>query len=460
MKRYYYFFSIILFFNLNIFFTVFSQSDNDMPEQRTLFNEREIAEDDLKQADKEEKNSMGKIKNKKNYDEKIKQEVDIEDVGKFVEPKEEEKIKERDNISDSKNDINLEKQIALSKDKNTVSEKKSTGNKQVKFDTMHNASNKDDDSIKKEDIISNYKGDNSDKSLDESHNLSAQLTANKRKKTENLNSKEYENALVKNAYDANAFKNFLNKSKILNKEINSIVDNLRSIRLVLNDKYNSDIYVALDNILQQFGFKHDSFTGKERFSFLRNTVKKEYRKEWDSLKSKIDALDKVEDLIFEKLKNLNYQYDKAVQISIEARKMNMNIFELSDLEKLKDIVARLEIKKDEVIKIKEKIVNNIKQKLDFLINQAVSNLNGIKTEFDALKKRGENLSISRKTLEKTKELVNKAIPQRRVLNLSIVDKIKGFWKNLTNKFFSFIEDIKNKTNNIKREKLKALSKKG
>ncbi|MFH1462078.1 MAG: hypothetical protein ABIF12_03975 [bacterium] len=287
--------------------------------------------------------------------------------------------------------------------------------------------------------------------------------------------KEDVSQMVDTPVAAEKLEDVLKKSKNAGKEINDIVDKLREIRNKLHENYHNEVDKNLDNLLQNIGFENGAATGKERFSLLNSAVKKGFEEEWEKIKIEIDAIDSLENQILEKLKFLDQKYEDAIQLSIESRKLNIDVFNVADVNKLQDVLSRLETKKLEVEGVAQEITQKIEKELNELINKTTEKLKSIEIDFNALAEKGKTLDTYEKTLETAKETTQDAAEKMvkekgpkwrqvidgavdRVLDYSVVvvDKVKDVWNYTYSKVKSFlgtfISDVKEKSKKLKEDK--------
>lgn len=284
--------------------------------------------------------------------------------------------------------------------------------------------------------------------------------------------KEIATPMVDTPVAAEKLEDILKKAKIVGKEINDIVDKLREIRNKLHENYYNDVDKNLDNLLQNIGFEGGSVKGKERFSLLNSAVKKGFEEEWGKIKIEIDAVDSLENQILEKLKFLDQKYEGAIQLSIESRKLNIDVFNVADVKKLQDVLSRLEIKKLEVGGLAQEITQKIEKELNELINNTTEKLKNIETEFNALVEKGKTLDTYEKTLDianetvkdiaakesnsKWRQVIDNAVGRVLDYSVVVVDKIKNIWNSTHSKLKSFlgtfISDVKEKSQELKENK--------
>lgn len=141
-------------------------------------------------------------------------------------------------------------------------------------------------------------------------------------------------ALVKTNDVAKKLKEILKQAKTVGRNINNITDRLREIRNKLHLKYQNDVDKPLDELLQKEGFASGEAKSKDRFKLLQSAVKSEFENEWEKIKTEVNKIDSLENQVLEKLKVLDNKYGNAVQISIESRKLNLDVFNVSDTSKL------------------------------------------------------------------------------------------------------------------------------
>ncbi|MBD3272959.1 hypothetical protein GF385_01250 [Candidatus Dependentiae bacterium] len=277
---------------------------------------------------------------------------------------------------------------------------------------------------------------------------------------------EEEYALVEDSKAAQNLKNLLNKSKIIGKKINEIVDRLRNVRKNLYEKYRMEVDRALDGLLQEMGFESGELTGKDRFKLLNKTVKKEFEREWEIIKEKVNKIDSLEDQILNKLTELDDEYDKAVKFSIESRKLNLEIFNTSDLNKIEEVLNKIKIKLKDVREIEQKILKQKTEKINLLINKVRESFKEVEQDLKELETKKEDLRIYQETLERAKKARFNRMPKwRRVIMKSFdktldytsmfFKKTKDFfiqtYSKAANFFQKFIGDVKDKSKEIQED---------
>jgi hypothetical protein len=276
---------------------------------------------------------------------------------------------------------------------------------------------------------------------------------------------ETDGNLVENEVVAADLDSALAQGKILGKKINDIVEKLRIIRNELHDKYYDNVDKHLDKLLQEIGLQAGEAKGEGRFKFLNESVKKEYLNEWEKVKTKITEIDDLETELLDKLKSLDEKYEKAVEKSIEARKLNLDIFNISDNEKINNFLNKLKSIEESIGKFNQEIVQTIKKEIEDFVNNIIEKFKVVEKEFNDLKEKGLDLDKYEQTLEDAKS--GKDVPRWRKLVENSVDrsldyisvfsnKVKVIWSDwsakVKNIYSTFIDDIKNKAKDLKNNK--------
>ena len=267
-------------------------------------------------------------------------------------------------------------------------------------------------------------------------------------------------ALVKTDDVGKKLKEVLKQAKAIGKDINNIADRLREIRNKLHAKYHNDVDKYLDELLQRMGFDSGEAKGKDRFKLLHSAVKSEYENEWEQIKKEANEIDSLENQVFEKLKVLDNKYENAVQISIESRKLNLDVFNVSDVSKLEAVLTKLQEKQQDIKKIEEEITKTFENEFNLLITQITEKFKKVDGEFKELEQKGRDLDAYQKALEKAEEEKRNQLPKWRQVVEDIVDraldysslvakKTKGFFNSFSSKIIVFIRDVKEKSKQTK-----------
>ena len=282
--------------------------------------------------------------------------------------------------------------------------------------------------------------------------------------TNKINLHEHGDSLVRDDDSGEKLKETLKQAKDIGRDINSIFNMLREIRNKFRVKYQDEVDRRLDELLQRVGFVSGAQTGKDRFKLLHSAVKSEYENEWGKIKSEVDEIDLLEDKVLEELKNLDSKYEIVVQLLLESRKINLEVFTVSDSNN--DVLKQLQDKLLDAKKIEKEVINVLEKELYSLIAQIDIKLKKVEDDFKKLEEKGNDLDEYEDALEKSKETNENQLPKWRRAIEAVVDrslgyyslivvKIKDSWNSLYLKITDFVKifisDVREKSREIRKE---------
>ncbi len=272
------------------------------------------------------------------------------------------------------------------------------------------------------------------------------------------------NALFDNEKSIKDVAIYIQELRSVLSKIDAIIQEFKIQRDLAREIYHEKIDKFLDGLLIDFNFEQGVIQGKNRLNVIGEQVKTESVNGLDSIKNSLDNIDILEDKILEVLAIIDKEYERAVKIGINAKKLN---FENLDEQKVEELKRDLQKKLNDVQTIFEKLkkeslnsFNQLIARAENLIATVVESFGKVKKDDTEIGDEGNEQStqvIETKSIEPVvskvePEIVNETKNQNKILGLyeNAKNYIKDFYINLELFFKNMAKDIKGRAEELKK----------
>ncbi|MBU4269252.1 hypothetical protein KJ644_00705 [Candidatus Dependentiae bacterium] len=272
------------------------------------------------------------------------------------------------------------------------------------------------------------------------------------------------NALFDNEKSIKDVAIYIQELRSVLSKIDAIIQDFKIQRDSAREIYHEKIDKFLDGLLIDFNFEQGVIQGKNRLNVIGEQVKTESVNGLDSIKNSLDNIDILEDKILEVLVIIDKEYERAVKIGINAKKLNFENLDEQKVEELKkDLQKKLNDVQNIFSKFKKESLNSFNQLIasaENLIATVVESFGKVKkdeTEFGDDSNVQSMQGLEAKSVEPVgskveSEIVNETKNQNKILGLyeNAKSYIKDFYINLELFFKNMAKDIKGRAEELKK----------